>query len=242
MDVLHNLRGHLNTIQTCTDLLSDLAVSAGYPQETIERVNADIQRAINAQARFLGDMQIVILLHQQKLILRSAPVDLPALVARVVRQLDADDQLQHCIVTISIDDEIPPVLCDELRIERVLYRIVENALQHTQTKTDTRGVIHIRLATDGKEVSCFVEDDGCGIAPDDLARIAVQLAHASHSDRVDSCELDLSVCARLLALHGGALSITSPGIGLGTIVRIQLPAATPRHLQYRNELYPETRL
>jgi two-component system, chemotaxis family, CheB/CheR fusion protein len=233
MDELHNLRGHLNTIQTSTDFLVDLAVSAGYPSQEIEQARVDIQRAINAQARFLSELQLVALLRQQKLVLRSMPFDLPVLVARLAQQLDADYQTYQCGLTISIEDEIPFAWGDALRIEQILYRVLINALQSTHKNAGSVGAVCVRMTSDGNTIKCLIEDNGCGIAPDDLVQIVARLERAVGDGQFESTTLELSACAQLLRLNGGSLAITSPGLGYGSTIGIQLPSIATSHLHKR---------
>jgi two-component system, sensor histidine kinase ChiS len=227
MEVLHKLRNRLLTIQSSTDLLLDLAISAGHPSELIEQISADLQHAIDAQVRFLGELQLVTLLRQQRLILHRTSVDLPALVARVAQQLDADFQAHQCLLTISIDDNIPPVWADEPRLEQVLCRLLDNALQSTQENAGSANVVLVRIAADDNSVTCCIEDTGRGIASDDLAHVVAQLERTVPDAQPKNISLELGDCAQLLRLYGGTLAITSRGIGHGATVCIRLPTAAP---------------
>jgi CheY-like chemotaxis protein len=70
-----------------------------------------------------------------------------------------------------------------------------------------------------------VVDNGIGIAEDNLSRIFGMFAQAAvPPDRApEGLGIGLSLVSRLLEMHGGRLSATSPGIGLGSTFTVELP-------------------
>jgi CheY-like chemotaxis protein len=74
-------------------------------------------------------------------------------------------------------------------------------------------------------VRIAVQDNGIGIAEDNLSRIFGMFAQAAvPPDRApEGLGIGLSLVSRLLEMHGGRLSATSPGIGLGSTFTALLP-------------------
>jgi CheY-like chemotaxis protein len=78
---------------------------------------------------------------------------------------------------------------------------------------------------DGGNVRIYVQDNGIGIAADNLPRIFGMFAQAAvPPDRApEGLGIGLSLVSRLLEMHGGRLSATSPGIGMGSTFMVELP-------------------
>jgi signal transduction histidine kinase len=70
-----------------------------------------------------------------------------------------------------------------------------------------------------------VRDNGVGIASDQMARIFepfVKVQVAEDRER-DGLGLGLTLCRRLVELHGGHLAACSEGLGKGTEMAVYLP-------------------
>jgi cell cycle sensor histidine kinase DivJ len=74
-----------------------------------------------------------------------------------------------------------------------------------------------------------VEDNGAGVAPEDLARIQEPFEHAGRSDGADHAKgagLGLTLVKAFAELHGGTLELDSrPGLGFSASITV--PAASP---------------
>ena len=122
---------------------------------------------------------------------------------------------------------IPPnaamVRADLRAIKQVVLNLLTNAVKFTPAD----GVVSVRIerGTDGT-LSLVVADTGIGIDPEALPKLGrpfVQ-ADASTSRQYGGSGLGLAISSRLVALHGGTLTISSV-LGRGTSVRVTLPEA-----------------
>jgi len=133
----------------------------------------------------------------------------------------------------------PPViaLLDPGRIRQVLINLLGNAL----AACDPGGLVTIavRVAHDPEpHVEIRVQDDGIGIAAHDLARIFTRFERVEHPGRPapsGGSGIGLTIAQGIARAHGGHITATSPGPGLGAtfIVRLPLPgrAAVPEYGQ-----------
>jgi signal transduction histidine kinase len=91
--------------------------------------------------------------------------------------------------------------------------------------TPAGGVVSVRIerGTDGA-ISLAVADTGIGIDPEALPKLGKPFvqADASTSRRYGGSGLGLAISSRLVALHGGSLTISSV-LGQGTEVRVTFP-------------------
>jgi signal transduction histidine kinase len=114
-----------------------------------------------------------------------------------------------------------------LRIDRLaIIQVVSNILANAVKFTPRGGLVSIcsECTTDG-DLVIIVTDTGIGIDPAVLAALCAPFsqAEASMSRRYNGTGLGLAISRRLVALHGGTLTIESAP-GQGTTVRIKLPA------------------
>jgi len=106
---------------------------------------------------------------------------------------------------------------------------VGNLLHNAAKFTPEHGKVTIRVQLAGamgeQVVRIDVIDNGIGIERGNLSRIFGMFAQVSVApDRAqEGLGIGLSLVSRLLEMHGGRLSATSPGIGLGSKFTVELP-------------------
>jgi CheY-like chemotaxis protein len=100
-----------------------------------------------------------------------------------------------------------------------------NLLHNAAKFTPKGGRIKVEVTLQGDVVRIAVQDNGIGIAEDNLSRIFGMFAQAAvPPDRApEGLGIGLSLVSRLLEMHGGRLSAASPGIGLGSTFTVELP-------------------
>lgn len=119
---------------------------------------------------------------------------------------------------------LPPldVLCrfDADALGQALLNLVSNALKFTEPG----GHITLQLKkTSPKRVCLLVQDDGCGIAPDQMGQVFSRQESARDlPDRRWGIGLGLPVARAILQQHGGSLVLESQP-GHGTTVYLALP-------------------
>ena len=111
------------------------------------------------------------------------------------------------------------VRSDHHHLAQVLYNLISNAIKHSPTG----GTITLGAAPDGELVRISVQDQGAGIAAEDLGRIFVEFE--TLKSKTEGTGLGLALSRRLAELMDGDLSVTSE-VGVGSIFTLTLPAAT----------------
>jgi len=121
---------------------------------------------------------------------------------------------------------VPPVRCHPQQIGAVFSNLLRNAA--AAMKEPERGHIHISSEKRGDAIVMEVEDDGCGMAEQQVKDLFQPTFHVD-GDRVATTNWGLFVCRSILAEHGGAIEIES-ALGVGTKVRLVLPLSLPAEL------------
>jgi signal transduction histidine kinase len=83
----------------------------------------------------------------------------------------------------------------------------------------------VETARDEDGVRLLIEDDGAGIAPDNLDKVFTPFFTTKPAGR--GTGLGLAVCHGVVTAHGGRIAITSE-VGRGTRVSVVLPVPEGR--------------
>ena len=102
-------------------------------------------------------------------------------------------------------------------LRRALQNLIDNAIKYGHGAA-------IRIEDDESTLRLFVEDDGPGIAPDELARVTAPYYRpdASRSRETGGVGLGLSIASDIALLHGGELLLTNRPQG-GLCATLVLP-------------------
>jgi two-component system phosphate regulon sensor histidine kinase PhoR len=129
---------------------------------------------------------------------------------------------------LSADLEALTVTADEEMLGLVWGNLVHNAIKFTPAG----GRIQIGLQSREGEAIVRVVDSGIGLATGDLLRVFERFFKAdkarSAGDGSGGSGLGLSIVQKIVALHGGKVSVESAGVGRGAIFSIRLPLEEPR--------------
>ncbi len=119
---------------------------------------------------------------------------------------------------------VPPgkmrIKADRLHIHSMLYNLLENAVKYAQGDV----VIILRLIREAHAVKIQVEDNGAGIAKEDLPYIFEKFYRASEWRKGDcpGLGLGLSYVKSLVKAHKGTISVESR-VGEGTTFTLYIP-------------------
>ena len=151
---------------------------------------------------------------------RHAPVDVNGVVRAAVRLVEAPIRQATRDFQASYAEGLPPVAGNAQRIEQVVLNLLLNACQ---ALPDAGRAIRVRTAAapEGGAVAITVEDEGVGIPPEHLGRIADPFFTTKRE--TGGTGLGLSVSAAIVEEHGGKLEFR-PGPAGGTVVTLTLPA------------------
>jgi signal transduction histidine kinase len=118
------------------------------------------------------------------------------------------------------DEQIPMLLFDSDGIHRAVLNVVTNAIDACEGRPDARVEISTRYSEEPAMVQIVVEDNGEGIAPDQLPKI-FQLFVSGKGTR--GTGLGLPVSEKILKEHGGRILIDSE-LGKGSRFTLEFPA------------------
>lgn len=121
-------------------------------------------------------------------------------------------------VEIIIED-MPSVSGDESRLREVYQNLIENAIKFIGEQTSPR--IRIGATEKSGSVSCFVEDNGIGIAAEFHDQV-FGLFERLNND-IPGTGIGLALVKRIVEVHNGKIHIQSDGPGHGSSIIFTLP-------------------
>lgn len=148
-------------------------------------------------------------------------VDVEAVLESTIKL--AWNELRHRVRIIKELSNVPEVLGDEGRLAQVFLNLFLNA---SQAIPDGRqGVLRISTISEGNRVAVCVEDDGIGIASEDLPYV-FEPFFTSHAGS-GGAGLGLAICRNVVTALGGTITVGSkPEVGTRFTVTL-LAAGAP---------------
>jgi signal transduction histidine kinase len=213
----HELRNPLQPMRTAHALLAREALT-----ERGRRALDITGRQLEHLTRLVEELLDVARMTQGKLQLRIERLDVREVVNEAIESVGGLLRARRHRLETDMPDTAVPVDGDALR----LGQVVENLLANAAKYTDPGGRIVVRVRHD-ETVRIDVQDDGMGIAAEDLPRLFDLYAQAADArDRAQGgLGVGLALVRQLATLHGGGVSVASNGLGSGATFSITLPSA-----------------
>ena len=213
--VSHDLRNPLTIIYGQAQLLVRLEQGSTRVRQSAETI-ATSSRRMNAMIQEIVDSARM---ESGGITLSLGPLDLSTTIADLIRRLDGTLDVRR--VRVEDPPELPLVLGDPDRLERVLVNLLSNALKYSDPGTDVR----LGLARVSDEIVVRVADEGPGISPEELPRIFERYYRSKSAvGRAEGLGLGLYVARGLVEAHHGRIWAESE-VGKGSIFSFSLPLA-----------------
>ncbi len=224
----HELRTPLNSIIGFADLLHDGEIPAEHERDLM----ADILRSARHLLKLINDVLDLAKVEAGKLEFCVEEVALAPLVHEVSDALRGS--ASHAQVSLSVDVslELERVWIDPARLRQVLYNYLSNAIKFTPPG----GGVVVRAWVE-RELWIEVQDDGVGIAAEDLGRLFHEFEQLTPGQR-GGTGLGLALTRRIVETQGGRVGVRSQR-GSGSTFWARLPCERPaRASSYFEQLRP----
>ena len=175
--------------------------------------------------RLVGDLLDLAKLDARTFSLHFRTIDVAEVVEEVAEELRP--VVDNAGLQLTVYPPARPLFArvDPDRLDQVLANLVENAAKYARTRISLGGI------GDGAEARLIVEDDGPGIAPEEIGLIFKRHYSAdrhARPGRPRGSGLGLAIAAELSAAMGATMRAESPiGPGGGTRMVVRLPSVAP---------------
>ena len=145
----------------------------------------------------------------------KATVSLDTVIAQALKNSPPPEGIRRID---EIASDVPDLFIDPVQIAIVLSNLVTNAYQ----SMPQGGTLTLGAKPENSRVVVWVEDTGCGIPSENLAKVFEPL----FTTKSRGIGLGLALSRNLVTANGGTLEVTSEE-GKGTVFRLTLPQAIP---------------
>lgn len=140
------------------------------------------------------------------------PLSLSEVIGDVHQGCSPEAEQKNITLTCLGIDKPHQVIGDLALLDRAISNLLVNAIQYTPEG----GKVTVTVESDeaNKKVKVSVEDDGPGIAPEDINKIFKRFHRADneHNEK-GNAGLGLAITQRIVVLHGGVLGVENTGDG-----------------------------
>jgi signal transduction histidine kinase len=214
----HDLRSPIGNIHNLAELILDDNGEMG--QEERAEIVTMICNLSQGMMNLLNDLLDITAIESGKIDLQPTPVAMRPYLWETehYHRLLAERKKIHLITEVA--DNLPVVVFDQQRIRQVLNNLLSNAIKFSPMHT----VVRLRVYTTPVGIEFSVIDHGQGIPSEELSRLfgAFQRTSAKPTAGEHSTGLGLSICKRIVELHGGRIGVESE-VGRGSRFFFVLP-------------------
>ena len=213
----HELRNPLAPMSNAVSLMERADLSP----DARARALLILGRQVRHMVRLIDDLLDASRIATGKLSLVRRPTDLARLVQAAVELAEPSAIDKELKLSFAMPGQTMLVDGDSDRLSQVFSNLLNNACRYTPRG----GTIDVTVRQDGATVEVAVRDSGIGIAPDLQESIFELFEQADKTLERGPAGLGigLTLARQLIELHGGAISVTSEGLGHGSTFAVRLP-------------------
>ncbi|MCW5669351.1 MAG: PAS domain S-box protein [Hydrogenophaga sp.] len=216
----HELRNPLAPIRNAVSILQ----LEGSPSPTLRTSRDMIDRQLTHLTRLIDDLLDAGRLTSGKIRIRPERVSFNQVAARAIEAVRPSMDARGQAFDVDIPSARVWVNADEIRLAQVLQNLLGNASKFTPIG----GTIKLSARVSGSRLRVEVADNGEGIPAASIQDIFALFSQGDGiaASRQSGLGIGLALARSIVEMHGGTISATSPGLGLGSVFHVELPGAS----------------
>jgi PAS domain S-box-containing protein len=213
----HELRNPLAPVSAAAEILTIVANDA----ERVQHVAGVIKRQVRHMTGLVDDLLDVARVTRGLIVLDTSMLDLREIVTEAAEQIAPLVQASGQDLQLDLSKDPVLVMGDRKRIVQVVANILANANKFTPNG----GSIKVHLHADAGQAELIVSDTGIGMDAELLVHLFDLFIQGRRTpDRAQGgLGLGLALTRSLVELHGGSITASSAGTGMGSTFTIHLP-------------------
>jgi signal transduction histidine kinase len=217
----HELRNPLAPMRSGLELLA----LADHDSLMRNEAYGMMQRQMSQMVRLIDDLMDLSRITRGVVELRMARVDLRTIIEQAVETCRPFIDMQEHTLALHMPGRPVMIHGDSARLTQVFTNLLNNSAKYS----DRGGSIAVRLEVGADAVSVAVEDNGIGIAPDQVGKVFDMFAQVARTnERVQGgLGIGLNIVKHLVGMHGGRITVHSDGVGHGSSFTVLLPLSPP---------------
>lgn len=217
----HELKTPIFNIQSYILTLIDGVDDENTKNDYLKKANRNVRRMI----RLVRDMDVLAHLESSKLVLNKEGYNLTEQIDDVLEQVSERIHDLDIKVIQDYDTSITRIaFADPERMEQVFLNLISNAVKYSKPDFKDR-LIKFKIEEFDNFFLISIEDNGIGIAKNDIQRIFERFFRADRSrsvkGKLGSSGLGLAIAKHIIEAHGMVIRVTS-NLGIGTTFSITI--------------------
>jgi signal transduction histidine kinase len=213
--VSHDLRTPMTSLRVLATAIQDDVVTG----DEREGFVAGMTVHIDALGRLIDDLFELSRLEAGDIAWSTQRVQLPELVHETVDAMRPQAIAKGVAVEAALPAALAPVRANPEKVQRVLFNLIQNALQHTPAN----GSVTVLAEPNGTAVEVEVADTGTGIPAARRPYVFEAFTRGDAARSGDGAGLGLAIARALVEAQGGGIWLVEAQVGIR--VRFSLPYA-----------------
>lgn len=215
--VSHEFRTPMTSIQASAEFLEKYSDNINYAKK--KKNFQRIQNNIKQMTQLLNDVLIIGKTEAGKMEFNPEPVDLTELIETLTEVIESDSRIDEK-KRIKMNLAVPRqnIMLDPKLVKQILENLLTNALKYSGAEKE----VLFDAATDDKQITFSVKDQGIGIPEEDLKKLFEPFHRAKNVGNISGTGLGLSIVKNAVTIHNGKITVESE-TGKGTCFVVTLP-------------------
>jgi two-component system sensor histidine kinase/response regulator len=220
LKVAHELRAPVAAVQSYINLIVAGYVSQNEMKPTLKRVQERLQEMLDLIADLL---ELARLKQARDLVAEAGPQDMAQILKEVCDLFREQAQEKRQSLQLDIMDH-PVLAANRDHLKQIWTNLISNAIKYTPEG----GRVAVTLQAGNDKVVGVVEDNGMGIAPEDMSNLFQEFFRTDEAKASGAIGtgLGLSIVKQIVDAYGGEIKVTSRP-GQGTRFTFVLPTEPP---------------
>ena len=226
--LVHDLKSPLTVVKTMLDLLQfDEVINQAIAEQRLTDVMVASERNVDKILDLIQEILEFSRIESQNLNLDTEPVNIEGILRDCVVTTSVTALQNHITVEADIQENLPLVYGDRVKLERVFSNLLSNAVKFTPTN----GKITIEArqmnqpdstSLDPPLIAVHISDTGEGIPAEEVPYVFEPYRQATKRKGRLGVGLGLAIVKRIVTAHKGQLCVESQ-LGVGSRFTVLLP-------------------
>ena len=203
VNISHEIKTPLTMIMAPLERMIEMNISNSKVQNQLMLMQRNGERLIKLINQLLDKKK----LESGQMYLQASEGNIVSFVQEILLAFDGLAKLKN--ITLKLKSKCPDVKVwfDNDKLEKVLYNLLSNAIKFTQNWGSI--TVYITTPDENNKILITVEDNGCGIPPENIDKIFTQFYHYDNQLKIEGTGLGLAFSKELMELHHGELNVES---------------------------------
>ncbi len=221
-NVSHELRTPVTVIKGSLEAIRDGVVS---DQDRLDQYHRQMLLESSHLERLVSDLLDLSRLQNPDFDIQMADVSINDVLEDVIRGIRQIAEGKSVRVVTSLSGDPISVQGDYVRLRQLFLILLDNALKFSPDNSQ----IDVEMITDDHGVSIVINDQGCGIAEEDLPFVFERFHKQRSEENKSGSGLGLSIAKEIAQRHGMSITLEA-NQPVGTKARVVIPnAQTPQY-------------